>query len=63
MAKYVSYESALKLYRQGMYREAGQIFEKFIETDPPSKIMMYRCIDLIKGNTTLDNGIYRMTHK
>lgn len=63
MTKYLSYESALRLYREGKYLEAGQIFEKYITTDPASEIMAKRCLAVLKGEIEIENGIYRMTHK
>ena len=63
MAKYTNYEAALRLYREEQYLAAGHMFERFATEDPPAMIMMKRCAELIKGKMTLDNGIYRMTHK
>lgn len=63
MSKYSKYETALRLYRENKFLEAGKIFEENMEIDPPSKVMAYRCLEILKWNTTLDNGIYRMKHK
>lgn len=63
MEKYAIYENALKLYRQGKYLDAGRIFEKNSALDAPSRVMMYRCLSLLKGEMLLENGIYKMTHK
>lgn len=43
-----AYEAALKLYRDGHYLEAGKIWEKYMEIDPPSCVMAYRSLALIK---------------
>lgn len=63
MSKYSKYETALRLYRENRFLEAGKIFEENMEIDPPSRVMAYRCLEILKWNTTLDNGIYRMMHK
>jgi len=63
MSVYQAYEVALKVYRDGRFLEAGTIWEKYMDIDPPSRVMAYRCVSLIKGDTKLDNGIYRMGHK
>lgn len=63
MAKYSNYEAALRLYREEQYLAAGHMFERFATEDPPAMVMMERCAKLYKGEMTLDNGIYRMTHK
>ena len=60
---YRAYEAALKVYRDGHFLEAGTIWEKYMEIDPPSHVMAHRCLALIKGETRLDNGVYRMDHK
>jgi len=60
---YEQYEKALTLYRNAQYREAGIIWEKQAEQDPPSRIMMLRCLSLVRGETHLENGVYHMTHK
>ncbi len=63
MTKYTVYESWLRLYREGKYLEAGRIFEKNAPIDPPSDVMMRRCVALIKWEMELENGVYKMTHK
>lgn len=63
MTRFTNYETALRLYRDGKYFEAGKIWESLAEIDKPSKIMMYRCVDLIQGKMQLQNGVYVMTHK
>lgn len=63
MTAYSVYESALRLYREGKYLDAGRIFEKNAEIDPPSHVMMMRCVALIKWEMSLENGVYKMTHK
>jgi hypothetical protein len=60
---YFSYGQALALYRAGDYRAAGKLWQTLAPIDPPSRIMMYRCLEIIKGNITVENGVYHMTHK
>ncbi|MBX9808861.1 CHASE2 domain-containing protein, partial [Candidatus Gracilibacteria bacterium] len=60
---YTKYEQALVLYRKGKYIEAGKIWETQMNQDPPSRIMVMRCIEILKGNITVENGIFHMTHK
>lgn len=60
---YAAYEAALKVYRDGQYLQAGKIWEQYMQVDPPSRIMALRCVALLKGETRLDNGVYRMEHK
>lgn len=60
---YSSYESALRLYRDGRYLEAWKIFEKNMKNDPPSRIMALRCLSILKWEMQIENGIYKMTHK
>lgn len=62
-AVYEAYEVALKVYRDGRYLEAGQIWERYMEIDPPARVMAYRCLALLRGETVLDHGVYRMGHK
>jgi adenylate cyclase len=60
---YFTYAQALALYRAGDYRAAGKLWQTLAPIDPPSRIMMYRCLEIIKGNITVENGVYHMTHK
>jgi len=60
---YLTYEKALALYRQGDYRAAGKLWQTIAPTDPPSRIMMYRCLEILQGKIVVEDGIYRMTHK
>lgn len=60
---YFNYEEALDLYRKEDYRAAGKLWQKQAENDPPSRVMMYRCLEILKGNITVEDGIYHMTHK
>jgi adenylate cyclase len=60
---YFTYGQALALYRAGDYRAAGKLWQTLAPIDPPSRIMMYRCLEVIKGNITVENGVYHMTHK
>jgi adenylate cyclase len=60
---YFTYGQALTLYRAGDYRSAGKLWQTLAPIDPPSRIMMYRCLEVIKGNITVENGVYHMTHK
>ncbi len=48
MTVYKKYEEALELYREGKYREAGEIWVLQMELDPSSRIMAERCVDIIK---------------
>jgi class 3 adenylate cyclase/CHASE2 domain-containing sensor protein len=61
--KYTLYERALGLYRAGDYREAGKLWQTQVSLDPPSRIMMLRCVDILKGNIEVKNGVYQMLHK
>jgi class 3 adenylate cyclase/CHASE2 domain-containing sensor protein len=63
MTPYRKYEEALELYREGKYREAGEIWVLQMELDPPSRIMAERCVDIIKWNIHVENWVYHMTHK
>ena len=45
--KYLRYEEALSLYFEGKYLEAGQLFEKNMTDDAPSRVMAMRCVDII----------------
>ncbi len=60
---YEQYARALILYRAGNYRDAGIIWEKQKDIDPPSRAMMERCLLILKGEIHVENGIYHMTHK
>lgn len=60
---YDLYEKWLKLYREGKYMEAGKIWETLAEKDPVSQVMMLRCVEIIKWNILVENGVYHMTHK
>jgi adenylate cyclase len=57
------YERALALYRAGKYKDAGILWEKQKDIDPPSHVMMDRCLSILKGETRVEGGIYHMTHK
>ena len=48
MTMYRKYEEALELYREGKYREAGELWALQMELDPPSRIMALRCVDILK---------------
>lgn len=63
MTKYTSYESALRLYREGKFLEAGKIFEKFMNIDSPSRVMTLRCLAVLQWKIEIENGLYKMTHK
>ncbi|NRH20884.1 adenylate/guanylate cyclase domain-containing protein [Candidatus Gracilibacteria bacterium] len=60
---YDTYEKALALYREGKYIEAGKIWEGQMDKDPVSTVMALRCVEIIKGNILVENGVYHMTHK
>ena len=60
---YKKYEEALDLYRRGQYIDAGQLWESQMDQDPPSRVMALRCVDILKWNIQVENGIYHMTHK
>lgn len=60
---YDNYEFGLGQYRNGEYMQAGRIWEKYAEIDPPSRIMMERVVQIIQGAIHVENGIYHMTHK
>jgi adenylate cyclase len=60
---YTKYEQALALYRKWKYIEAGKIWETQMNQDPPSRIMVMRCIEILKWNISVENGIFHMTHK
>ena len=47
-SKYTHYEEALALYFTGKYLEAGQLFEKNMADDAPSRVMAMRCVDILK---------------
>lgn len=59
----INYEKALALYRKSDYREAGKIWQSQAKIDPPSRVMMYRCVEILKGNIQVIDGVYQMTHK
>ncbi|MBP9779913.1 adenylate/guanylate cyclase domain-containing protein [Candidatus Gracilibacteria bacterium] len=61
--KYIIYERALGLYRAGDYRGAGKLWQTQVSLDPPSRIMMLRCAEILKGNMQVKDGVYHMTHK
>lgn len=61
--KYIVYERALGLYRAGDYRGAGKLWQTQVSLDPPSRIMMLRCAEILKGNMQVKDGVYHMTHK
>jgi len=63
MTIYKKYEDALLLYREGKYREAGELWACQMELDPPSRIMALRCVDILNWNIHVENGVYHMTHK
>jgi adenylate cyclase len=60
---YTNYQEALDLYRKWDYRSAGKIWQKQAQDDPPSRVMMLRCLEILKGNVHVENGVYHMTHK
>lgn len=60
---YTLYERALGVYRAWDYREAGKLWQSQAEKDPPSRVMMMRCAEILKGNLKIINGIYTMEHK
>jgi class 3 adenylate cyclase/CHASE2 domain-containing sensor protein len=60
---YIKYEQALALYRTGKYREAGEIWATQMEIDPPSRMMVERCMAIVRGEVVVENGIFHMTHK
>ncbi len=60
--KIEAYESALAMYRAGKYATAKKAFASMI-ADPPSHAMSKRCEGLVRGETSLENGIYSMTTK
>ena len=60
---YNKYEQALALYRKWKYIEAGKIWETQMNQDPPSRVMVMRCIEILKWNISVENGIFHMTHK
>jgi class 3 adenylate cyclase/CHASE2 domain-containing sensor protein len=63
MTPYKKYEEALTLYREGKYHEAGELWASQMQSDPPSRIMAERCVDILKWNIHVENGVYYMTHK
>lgn len=60
---YDRYEEWLLLYRANKYIEAWKIWESQMENDPVSRVMALRCVEILKGNIQVENGIYHMTHK
>jgi class 3 adenylate cyclase/CHASE2 domain-containing sensor protein len=60
---YERYEQWLALYRSGKYMEAWKIWESQLEDDPVSRVMALRCVEILKWNIQVENGIYHMTHK
>lgn len=60
---YINYEKALRFYRNDQYKEAGQIWQSQSAIDPPSRVMMLRCAEVLRWNITIRNGIYTMDHK
>ena len=60
---YDTYEQGLALYRATNYMEAGKIWWDLAEIDPVSRVMTTRCVEIIKWNIAVENGIYHMTHK
>ena len=46
--KYIRYEEALSFYFAGKYLEAGQLFEKNMTDDAPSRVMAMRCVEILK---------------
>ena len=61
--KYDEYERGLSFYAKWEYLLAGQIWESQIEQDPPSRIMAHRCLEILKGDLIVENGVYHMTKK
>ena len=62
-ALYERYEKALERYMAGDYLGAGKFWETQIDIDPPSRAMAHRCLDILKGDITIVDGIYHMTKK
>lgn len=60
---YTLYERALGLYRAGDYREAGKLWQTQAAIDPPSRVMMLRCVELLKWTVKVQNGTFIMNHK
>ena len=61
--KYDQYEQALGLYVHWEYLRAGKIWESQFEVDPPSRTMAHRCLDILKGELIVEDGVYHMTKK
>lgn len=61
--KYDQYEQALGLYVHWEYLRAGKIWESQFEIDPPSRTMAHRCLDILKGELIVEDGVYHMTKK
>ena len=61
--KYDEYERGLTFYAKWEYLLAGQVWESQIEQDPPSRIMAHRCLEILKGDLIVENGVYHMTKK
>jgi hypothetical protein len=61
--KYENYAHALDLYFTWQYLEAGQLFEKNMTDDAPSRVMAMRCVDILKWVVVVEGGVYKMTHK
>jgi class 3 adenylate cyclase/CHASE2 domain-containing sensor protein len=63
MTHYKKYEEALALYRSGAYLDAGKLWELLIPHDETARIMALRCVEVLKWNIHVENGVYHMTHK
>jgi class 3 adenylate cyclase/CHASE2 domain-containing sensor protein len=63
MTKYENYARALSLYMKWEYLRAGQIWEMQIESDPPSRVMAHRCLDILRGEVAVEGWVYHMTKK
>ncbi len=61
--KYDQYERALELYMKWNYLDAGKLWESQFGDDPPSRIMAHRCLDILKGDLIVEDGVYHMTKK
>ncbi len=34
-----------------------------MESDPPSRVMALRCVEILEGRLAVTDGVYHMTHK
>ncbi len=60
---YEQYEKALWLYRSANYRDAWILWEKQASIDPPSRVMMERCLAVLRGEIAIIDGVYHMVTK